>query len=293
MPPRPSPSGARGAAARVAAAPDRSARPARAAAPRRSPWMPARESPRASSRCWATAPRSCASTRPKPSEEDVYISAAQVRRCELVSGDQVTGPVRTPRRSERYPSLVRIDTINGESADAGIRRIALRGPSRRLAERAAGVRLPRRDARGDRVAHAAGPRLARRDRRPAPGGQDRDAAAAARGGARARRPRGQPRARRRPARGDRRVGRRAGRAGRGAQLRRVGRRAGPGRGAGARRRQARGRPRRQRARADRQPRRAEPAAGAQGARRGAQPARRRLAHRDRDRERARSAARRR
>jgi transcription termination factor Rho len=55
---------------------------------------------------------------PEPSEQDVYISAAQVRRCELVSGDRVTGPVRTPRRSERYSSLVRIDTINGESADA-------------------------------------------------------------------------------------------------------------------------------------------------------------------------------
>jgi transcription termination factor Rho len=54
---------------------------------------------------------------PDPSDDDVYISAAQVRRCELVSGDRVTGPVRTPRRSERYPSLVRIDTINGASAD--------------------------------------------------------------------------------------------------------------------------------------------------------------------------------
>jgi transcription termination factor Rho len=54
---------------------------------------------------------------PEPSDEDVYISAAQVRRCELVSGDDVTGPVRTPRRSERYPSLVRVDTINGASAD--------------------------------------------------------------------------------------------------------------------------------------------------------------------------------
>lgn len=55
---------------------------------------------------------------PGASEEDVYISAAQVRRCELVSGDRVSGPVRTPRRSERYPSLVRIDTINGASAEA-------------------------------------------------------------------------------------------------------------------------------------------------------------------------------
>ena len=55
---------------------------------------------------------------PEPSDHDVYISAAQVRRCELVSGDEVSGPVRTPRRSERYPSLVRIDTINGALADS-------------------------------------------------------------------------------------------------------------------------------------------------------------------------------
>lgn len=55
---------------------------------------------------------------PEPSDDDVYISAAQVRRCELVSGDRVSGPVRTPRRSERYPSLARIDTINGASAES-------------------------------------------------------------------------------------------------------------------------------------------------------------------------------
>ena len=54
---------------------------------------------------------------PEPSDGDVYISAAQVRRCELVDGDTVTGPVRAPRRSERYPSLVRVDTINGRPAD--------------------------------------------------------------------------------------------------------------------------------------------------------------------------------
>jgi transcription termination factor Rho len=54
---------------------------------------------------------------PEPSDEDVYISAAQVRRCELVSGDRVSGPVRTPRRSERYPSLARVDTINGASSE--------------------------------------------------------------------------------------------------------------------------------------------------------------------------------
>jgi transcription termination factor Rho len=54
---------------------------------------------------------------PEPSDDDVYISAAQVRRCELVSGDRVSGPVRPPRRSERYPSLVRVDTINEAPAD--------------------------------------------------------------------------------------------------------------------------------------------------------------------------------
>jgi transcription termination factor Rho len=55
---------------------------------------------------------------PEPSDGDVYISAAQVRRCELVSGDRVAGPMRTPRRSERYPSLVRVEQINGASADS-------------------------------------------------------------------------------------------------------------------------------------------------------------------------------
>jgi transcription termination factor Rho len=56
-------------------------------------------------------------TAPEPSDDDVYISAAQVRRCELVAGDEVAGPVRAPRRSERYPSLIRVDTINGRAAD--------------------------------------------------------------------------------------------------------------------------------------------------------------------------------
>ena len=40
-----------------------------------------------------------------------------MRRCELVDGDTVSGPVRAPRRSERYPSLIRVDTINGRAAE--------------------------------------------------------------------------------------------------------------------------------------------------------------------------------
>jgi len=54
---------------------------------------------------------------PEPSDADVYISAAQVKRCELVNGDRVTGPRRPPHRSERFPSLVRIDTVNGRPAE--------------------------------------------------------------------------------------------------------------------------------------------------------------------------------
>jgi transcription termination factor Rho len=54
---------------------------------------------------------------PEPTDDDVYVSAAQVKRCELVSGDRVSGPVRAPRRSERFPSLIRVDTINGRPAD--------------------------------------------------------------------------------------------------------------------------------------------------------------------------------
>lgn len=54
---------------------------------------------------------------PETSDGDVYVSAAQVRRCELVTGDKVSGPVRAPRRSERYPSLVRVDSINGKAAE--------------------------------------------------------------------------------------------------------------------------------------------------------------------------------
>ena len=49
--------------------------------------------------------------------DDVHVSPAQIRRCELRPGDEVGGPVRAPRRSERHPSLVRVETVNGEPAE--------------------------------------------------------------------------------------------------------------------------------------------------------------------------------
>src|SRR5215210_444371 len=51
------------------------------------------------------------------SREDVYVSPAQIRRCELRAGDEVSGPARGPRRNERHPSLVRVETVNGAAAE--------------------------------------------------------------------------------------------------------------------------------------------------------------------------------
>src|SRR5215218_6418473 len=42
-------------------------------------------------------PRGRSRDRDRDGNGDIYISAAQVKRCELVSGDRVGGPVRAPR----------------------------------------------------------------------------------------------------------------------------------------------------------------------------------------------------
>jgi transcription termination factor Rho len=53
----------------------------------------------------------------RQSRDDVYVSPAQIRRCELRPGDEVSGPVRPPRRNERHPSLVRVDSVNGAASE--------------------------------------------------------------------------------------------------------------------------------------------------------------------------------
>jgi len=54
----------------------------------------------------------------RPAEgEDVYVSPAQIRRCELRAGDEVTGPLRPARRNERHPSLVRVEQVNSRPAE--------------------------------------------------------------------------------------------------------------------------------------------------------------------------------
>ncbi len=51
------------------------------------------------------------------SEGDVYVSASQIRRCELRPGDQVSGPAREPRRGEHHRALVRVATVNGQAPE--------------------------------------------------------------------------------------------------------------------------------------------------------------------------------
>ena len=72
----------------------------------------------------------------EPDPDDVYISASQIRRCELRAGDQVEGPARQPRRGERHPALVRVERVNGEEPgeerSAGFEELTPVTPRRRI-----------------------------------------------------------------------------------------------------------------------------------------------------------------
>jgi transcription termination factor Rho len=50
-------------------------------------------------------------------EGDVYVSASQIRRCELRPGDEVSGPARAPRRGERHRALIRVEAVNGQDPE--------------------------------------------------------------------------------------------------------------------------------------------------------------------------------
>jgi len=57
-----------------------------------------------------------------PGENDVYVSANQVRKFRLRKGDIVSGPIRPPRSKEKFPAIVRIDKVNGMTPDEAIKR---------------------------------------------------------------------------------------------------------------------------------------------------------------------------
>jgi len=56
------------------------------------------------------------------SNEDVYVSQAQLRRHSLRNGDLVIGHVRPPRDSERHFGLVKVESINGQNPEEARRR---------------------------------------------------------------------------------------------------------------------------------------------------------------------------
>lgn len=57
-----------------------------------------------------------------PGEKDVYVSVSQVRRMHLRKGDEVTGSVRSPKDSEKYPALLKVHKINGMEPEAALGR---------------------------------------------------------------------------------------------------------------------------------------------------------------------------
>ena len=48
----------------------------------------------------------------RPGQRDVYVSQSQIRRFGLRTGDLVTGQVRSPKDTERYFGLIRVEAVN-------------------------------------------------------------------------------------------------------------------------------------------------------------------------------------
>jgi transcription termination factor Rho len=57
-----------------------------------------------------------------PSPRDVYVSSHLIRRLGLRRGDHLTGAAKPPSGSEKYPALVRVDTVCGLPAEEAARR---------------------------------------------------------------------------------------------------------------------------------------------------------------------------
>lgn len=57
------------------------------------------------------------------SKGDVYVSTSQIKRFNLRRGDYIEGQIRPARDGEKYPAMVRIETVNGEEPQKGRRRV--------------------------------------------------------------------------------------------------------------------------------------------------------------------------
>jgi transcription termination factor Rho len=52
-----------------------------------------------------------------PHEDDIYISASQIRRFGLRTGDLISGKVRPPKENERYFALLHVDAVNNKDPE--------------------------------------------------------------------------------------------------------------------------------------------------------------------------------
>ncbi len=57
-----------------------------------------------------------------PGNGDIYVSLSQIRRFGLRRGDEITGAARSPRDNEKYPALLRVDTVAGTDPDTARQR---------------------------------------------------------------------------------------------------------------------------------------------------------------------------
>jgi transcription termination factor Rho len=58
----------------------------------------------------------------KSGDKDVYVSANQTRKFRLRKGDIISGPIRPPRSKEKFPAVVRINSVNGMDPDEAMNR---------------------------------------------------------------------------------------------------------------------------------------------------------------------------
>mgnify|MGYP001262155825 CR=1 FL=1 len=49
--------------------------------------------------------------------DDIYVSPSQIRRFNLHTGDTIAGEIRTPKASERYFALVKVDKVNNDAPE--------------------------------------------------------------------------------------------------------------------------------------------------------------------------------
>ena len=54
--------------------------------------------------------------------KDVYVSPVQIRRFRLSTGDKVKGISRLPKETEKFPALIYVNTVNGDSPEVAMNR---------------------------------------------------------------------------------------------------------------------------------------------------------------------------